>query len=325
MQASYGIRNFGCGQGVERLLSLLLIAVFGSQAIAAPDARRAVVLTSDCGCEVDDQWAVAHLALSPEIDLKGVVTTHAPNLAQPAAETSARTVREVLAQLHFQPVPPVIAGSSEPLGDKTKPRLNPGVTFLLDQARGHSADDRLVVLIIGAATDVASALLADPTLADRITIVAMGFDGWPEGKDPWNVKNDVRAWQVVLESKAPIVVGDATVTKRRLQMTPEKARALFRGDAAAGSFLATSLEAWLGENGKIAESVTGSPASWPIWDEVVTAYLLGLTKTETHPRPALRDDLTFDHAAARGTITWITEIDTDRLWADLVAKLGRAK
>ena len=93
----------------------------------------------------------------------------------------------------------MIAGSSRPLEGDT-PRPTPGVEFLIDQARGRSADDRLVVVVLGAATDVASALLIDPTLADRITIVAMGFDGWPEGRDPWNVKNDVRAWRVLLES-----------------------------------------------------------------------------------------------------------------------------
>jgi hypothetical protein len=134
----------------------------------------------------------------------------------------------------------------------------------------------------------------------------------------------VKAWQVLLESKAPIVVGDAAVTKHHLQMTTAKARDLFKGEAERGAFLADILESWLAKNGAIAESVGGSSTSWPIWDEVVTAYLLGLTKSESYPRPNLRDDLTFDHAQPRGTITWITSIDAARLWEDLVAKLGRA-
>jgi inosine-uridine nucleoside N-ribohydrolase len=306
-------------------VAMLLIGLFSAPALAASAARRQVVLTTDCGAEVDDQWALAHLALCPEIELLGVVTTHAPNLAQPAAESSARVAREVLAHLHLHPTPRVIAGSSEPLADKTHPRLNDGVAFLREQARAHSPDDRLIVLIIGPATDVASALLADPAFGDRIAIVAMGFDGWPEGRDPWNVKNDVKAWQLVLESSAPIVVGDARVTKRHLQMGTQKARSLFQGGEESGSFLATLLDDWLAKNGPMAESVTGSRSSWPIWDEVVTAYLLGLTKTETRPRPRLRDDVTFDHSQPRGTITWITEIDTAGLWDDLVAKLSRVR
>jgi inosine-uridine nucleoside N-ribohydrolase len=198
------------------------------------------------------------------------------------------------------------------------------VDFLIEQARGHTKDDRLIVLVIGAATDVASALLTDPSLADRIAVVAMGFDAWPAGGDPWNVKNDVKAWQVLLESRAPIVVGDVAVTRRDLAMTPARARRLFDGRGEPGPTLIKSLEEWLARNGKLAEKLTGSPGTWPIWDEVTTAYLLGLTRTETHPRPRLRDDLTFDHSRPQGTIEWATAIDRDRLWDDFVRKIRRA-
>ena len=47
------------------------------------------VLLTDCGAEADDQWALAHLALSPAVGLRGVVTSHAPSLKKPAAPTAA--------------------------------------------------------------------------------------------------------------------------------------------------------------------------------------------------------------------------------------------
>ena len=182
---------------------------------------RPVVVSTDCGAEVDDQWALAHLALSPRVALKGVVTTHSPNLKAPAA---AKVAREVFARMMVAEPPPVVAGSSEPLGRDGKPREGPGVRFLIDAAKGHSGDDRLTVVMIGAATDVASALLIDPTWADRVQIVAMAFEGWPEGGDPWNVKNDVRAWQVVMDSRVPLVVGDAKITRKRLIQTADSAQ-----------------------------------------------------------------------------------------------------
>jgi inosine-uridine nucleoside N-ribohydrolase len=151
----------------------------------------------------------------------------------------------------------------------------------------------------------------------------MGFDAWPEGGDPWNVKNDVRAWQVLLASRAPIVVGDTAVCRRPLAMTPARARALFPGEQEPGSTLVSLLESWLARNAKLAASETGSPESWPIWDEVTVAHLLGFTRVETRPRPTLRDDRIFDHSRPQGTIGWITAIDADRLWADLAAKAGR--
>lgn len=306
------------------MLFALLTSLACSDTGAAPLRRLPLVLTTDCGAEVDDQWALAHLALSRELDLKGIVTTHAPNLAPPAAETSARAAVALLDVIDPEARPPVIAGSSRPLeGDKPHP--NPGVEFLIDQARGRSGDDRLVVVILGAATDVASALLTDATYADRITIVAMGFDGWPEGNDSWNVTNDVRAWRILLESSAPIVVGDAAVGKRDLMMTGARARNLLERGAEPGPTLANLLQSWLDKHGELARKVSGSSSTWPIWDEVTTAYLLGMTTSKTYPRPRLRDDMTFDHARPRGTITWITSVDAEALWADLVAKSDRTR
>ncbi|MEA2531482.1 MAG: hypothetical protein QOG89_3126 [Thermomicrobiales bacterium] len=285
--------------------------------------RRAVVLTTDCGTDMDDEWAVAHLSLSPEIDLRGIVTTHAPNLAAPAAETAARAVAQVLDRVSPPARPPVLCGGSEPLTDGKTPRPNPGVEFILDQARGRTADDRLVLLAIGAATDVASALLVDPSLADRIEVVAMGFDGWPGGSDGWNVKNDIPAWQTLMASRAPITVGAADVCIRRLTLTADQARTRLAGCGEGGEFLVGLLVDWLDREAQMARQVTGS-AAWPVWDEVVVAHLLGLTSSDAYPRPSLRDDMTFDHPAsadAAPPVRWITDLDTDRLWGDLTQKL----
>lgn len=303
--------------GCETMTSLVVSCLMATLA----SAPRPVVVTTDCGAEVDDQWALAHLALSPEVALKGVVTTHAPSLKPPAAESSARAAREVFAKMKIAGPPPIVAGSSEPLGRDGKPRDNAGVRLLLDAAKGHAADDRLTVVMIGAATDVASALLIDPTWADRVRVVAMAFDGWPDGGDPWNVKNDVRAWQVVIESRAPLVVGDAKVTRKSLVQTVESARR-FAAQGPRGAYLVGILKAFVAREPKLVESVSGRPGAWPIWDEVVVAYLLGMTEQEDRPRPALRDDRTFDHARSRGRITWITAIDAERSWNDLAAKLA---
>ena len=292
-----------------------------------PLARRAVIVTTDCGAEMDDQWTLAQLALAPEFELRGIVTTHAPSLAAPAAETSAGVAREVLKHLPLKVRPPVFAGSSVALKSRSQPLPNQGVSFLLQQSRQYSSRHRLNILIIGAATDVASALLIDPTFGDRIKIIAMGFEKWPDGGDSWNVKNDVKAWQVLLESRVPITVGDAAVTLRDLAMTRQHARALFAQRGPAGLYLISFLSNWLDKNADFCQKVTGSRDTWPIWDQVTIAYLLGLTRSQNYPRPTLRDDMRFIHPPATSTganITWITAIDARRLWNHFTANLDRA-
>ena len=124
------------------------------------------------------------MALSPAFDLRAVVGAHAANLAAPAAETAAGHAREVLERIGVEKPPPVIAGSSLPLGDTTTPRESEGSRRLLREAKAFSPEQRLPVLVIGSATDVASALLVEPTVAERLDVVAMAFETWPEGGTP---------------------------------------------------------------------------------------------------------------------------------------------
>lgn len=277
---------------------------------------------------MDDQWALAHVALSSEVELSGVVTTHAPNLAHPAAQTAASCVGEVLAHVPIAHVPTVLAGSSVPLLRRA-PASNPGVDFILEESLRYSPDTRLVVLVLGAATDVASALLTDPSLSDRIEIIAMGFDGWPEGHDEFNVLNDVVAWQVLLQSRTPITIGDAAVSRQYLTMTPEYARNHLADCGSGGVYLIYLLEEWIENHGELVRAVTGAPNAWPVWDEVTVAHLLSFTSSTAYPRPTLESDLSFRHTssppiAPDQEIQWITHVNGIGLWRHLRKSLASA-
>ena len=277
-----------------------------------------VVVSSDCGCEMDDQWAIALLALSPTIDLRAVVSAHAPGLTPDANATQARAV---LDSLPIVRKPPVVAGSPGPIADRKTPRRGPGVDRLLAESKGFTRDRPLTIVMIGPATDVASALLIDPTLADRAAVVAMAFDGWPAGGDPFNVKNDVAAWQVVIDSPIPLTVADGAVTLRDLTVSRAEAQARFGGLGRTGEMLVAVLSRWLDRSAELVRRATGRPDAWPVWDVGAAAVPLGFAKVEQRPRPKLRDDRTFDHDHPSGTIGWVTAIEGDRLWADFAAKL----
>ncbi len=310
---------------VTRALRIIAtLAIWAACIFAAP---RPIVLITDCGADMDDQWALAHLVLSPEFDVRAVVTTHTgqyPILAAPAAETSARIAREVLDHIPSRSRPVVLAGSSVPLRSRIAIR-NAGVERILAESRNFNRQHRLTVIIIGAATDTASALLAEPAVAQRIEIVAMGFSGWPQGGDSFNVRNDPIAWQVILDSEVPVAIGDGSVTRRDLGLTSERAHALLDGTGNAGGYLAGLLDDWLAKQRSIVLQTTGDAKLWPVWDEVTVAYLLGMTKSERHDRPKLGADLKLDHSAKMGAITWITAIDASRLWTDLANRLRQAR
>jgi hypothetical protein len=85
------------------------------------------------------------------------------------------------------------------------------------------------------------------------------------------------------------------------------------------------LDDWLVVNDWMAKDCTGDPKFWPVWDEVVVAHLLGLTRWTTYPRPNLKSGPEFDHespATAGKTINWIDHIDETRLWQDFQSRLA---
>jgi inosine-uridine nucleoside N-ribohydrolase len=269
---------------------------------------------------MDDQWAIVHLALIPEIELAGVVTTHAMNIPAPAAEFTRNASQEVI-DLVGTVAPPVIAGSSVKLPDAVTPLPNAGTELIVAESRAHSPENRLVVLAIGAATDVASAILSDPTLTDRIEVLAMAFNGYPAGTDEWNVKNDVAAWQAILATDVPVTIGAAEVCIKELVLDPDQARDWLNDGGPLGEYLVRLLADFVEANGEFVAKVSGRPAAWPVWDEVVVAHLLGLTTVAQVTRPRLLDDMQFDLSAPNGTAGWITEVDSEALWRDLAARV----
>lgn len=284
-----------------------------------------VLLSTDVGAEMDDQWTIAHLTLQPRLNLLGIVTTHTPYLT---AHRSAEIANEVLSHLPVAEKPPVVPGSSTPLEGTDKPHRNEGIDFVIETVRRYSAHRPLTVLTIGAATDVASALLHDPSLAGSVRIVSMAFHSVDGGGREFNVQNDPKAWQVILDAPVPVTIGPADTCMRDLTMSLGQAQSLLSGCGEAGAYLVGLLRWWLEAQPKIVQGVTGRSDAWPIWDEITTAHLLGLTEIETLPRPYLRDNLDFEFAPRDGhpygTVGWVRNVQAQALWRDFVDQIRQA-
>ncbi|MBD3174943.1 MAG: hypothetical protein GF320_07170 [Armatimonadia bacterium] len=303
---------------MNMLLAAAILAAQGEGDNAMTiDAPIPVVISTDCGTDIDDAWTVAYAAVSPAIDLLGCIGNHAPNGI--SGQVARDNVVEVLADvLGMEEHPPVYAGADGPLPDPSTPLETDGVSFLVEVSRSFTSTSRLTVLVIGSHTDLASAILVDPGIVDRIRVVMMGFESWPGGGDGWNVKNDVPAARIVLESGVPLTVGPADVCIRRLSFTTESCREFIGDSGTAGEWLAEGFEAW-------PHRLDGDPPVWPIWDNIVIAHILGLTRTiETH-RPRLLDDLTFDHSDPSGQLTWVVDLDGDAMWHDFRACVEEAQ
>jgi purine nucleosidase len=285
-------------------------------------AKTPVLLSTDVGNEIDDQWAITYLLTNPDFDVQGIASAHAPSLPDPSAHATYRILVDVVEkQLGMAVHPPLLEGASAPLADTRTPQPSAALNFILETSRRYSPENRLTILTIGAATDVASALLQDPTVADRIQIVAMGFtDLSKDGGKEYNVENDPRAWQVILQSKAPVVIGAGNVCRANLSLSFQDAATMLSGHGQIGAWLWAEYEDWYFRHVKPLR-VNDFSKPWVIWDIVTLCYLEGMTQQKDVARPVLGDDLSFEPGKNNDQITWITKVDSARLWKDFLARI----
>jgi purine nucleosidase len=304
---------------VVQALALVLISLVRS---VAGLAKAQVILSTDVGNEIDDQWVVAYLLADPQdFNVLGIISAHAPTLPDPSARYTYMVLRdEVETRLDMVQHPPLFEGSSTALKNVETPEPNAGVDFIISSSKHFSSMHRLTILTIGAATDVASAILEDPSIAQRIRVVAMGFKNWPQGGDEFNVANDVHAWQAILNSQVPVVVGCGDVCRANLSLTLSQARNLISPHGPVGAWLWSEFQSWYYRFVKPLR-VDDFSRSWVIWDIITAAYVNGWTNQMSYPRPRLTDAMHFEQGTSGGRIIWITHVDTARLWADFISKL----
>ena len=304
--------------GLSFCFAVLFVVSTGVKSGAqTADARIPVVLSTDVGNEIDDQWAITYLLLQPRFEVLGVMSVHAPSISAPAGQTSYRILVDVVEnRLAMSTHPPLVEGGSLPMQDAKTPRTSPAVRFLIETSRRFTRDNRLTVLMIGAATDVASAILIDPSIVDRVRVVQMGFPD-EKGGEEFNIANDVHAVQAILDSKVPLVIGPGNVCRASLSLSLDQARAMLATRGAIGAWLWEEYQAWYYRAVKPLR-VDDFSKPWVIWDDIALAYVLGMTKQHTLPRPSMRDDMTFAQVNTDQTITWITDVDEERMWADFL-------
>jgi purine nucleosidase len=301
-----------------RLSSVLLLAA------SLAWSKTPVILSTDVGNEIDDQWAIAYMLLSGNFDVQGILSAQAPSLPAPSAHGSYKIlVDEVENRLAMREHPPLLEGSSLPLTSPTAAQDSDATHFLIDTSKPYSKDHRLTVLTIGAATDVASAILEDATIVDRIEVVAMGFTNLSnDGGKEFNVQNDPIAWRVILQSAVPVTIGSGDVCRAYLAMPFDKAAALL-AHGPIGAWLWQEYQEWYFRFVKPLR-VNDFSKPWIIWDIITLAYVEGKTTNEKVARPELGNDLSFNKGSDPSkTINWITAVDSAQLWKDFAESMSK--
>jgi len=173
--------------------------------------RRRLIIDTDAKNEADDQFAIVHALLSRTLHVEGLIAAHfGTDRTDRSMEESRAEIDLLLDLLGMADDVAVANGAPKALPDETTPIDSGGARMIIDAARKPGP---LFVAFLGPLTDMASALLLDPELAERdgLVVVWVGGEPYDTGnggpyaglhgeRGEFNLGNDVAAANVVLSS-----------------------------------------------------------------------------------------------------------------------------
>jgi purine nucleosidase len=245
---------------------------------------RPIVLDTDVGTDVDDAFAIALAARSPELDLRAVTTVYGD------VRLRARMAHKLLELLGSDDVP-VAAGIGQPLtpGKQVYWGGWEGKGFLTKSDDSRPLHDRMAVdlicdvlraspepvalVAIGPLTNIAAVLHQRPEVAPHIReIICMAGTIVP-GEDEWNVQCDPEAARIVLESGLPVKLGTRFIVNQP-RLTRAHRNVLATSEQPAVRALVSMLDLYLAEKRR---------DSTPMYDPVTLSMAFTDEYIQTEP------------------------------------------
>lgn len=168
--------------------------------------RKRVIIDTDAKNEADDQYAIVQAALTPSFDLRGMIAAQFGNTKYPETMLESRKELDLLHRLiGGTPSYPILNGAPTPIPDEKTPAPSEGAELIVAEAMRDDTDTPLYVAFFGPLTEMASALLMEPRIAERnVTVVWIGGAQYPDGGREYNLSNDVAAANVVFSSSVEL-------------------------------------------------------------------------------------------------------------------------
>ncbi|QIA08339.1 nucleoside hydrolase [Draconibacterium halophilum] len=202
---------------IKIVLALLAISI----TITGFAQKKTFIIDADTGNEMDDLYAIVRAFDNDEVKLQALISAHFnnPQLVTDSMWNSYSTKNINTLQLSqmenerllqecnrkYIPHPPgceKMVGYSWGYYEGAQIPQSGGVDFIIEMAQKASPENKLNMVCLGAVTNVAAAILTEPSIAKNIRLYAltMKYDlekkVW--NKNSFNARNDLNALDIVL-------------------------------------------------------------------------------------------------------------------------------
>jgi hypothetical protein len=142
--------------------------------------RSRVLYVNDLSGDPDGFFATVHQILTPTAQLRGIIGTDAGGKGETAARSTA-LAEEILQLMDKQGQISVFEGAPNRIAQAGTPVRSAGTQAIIDEAMRADTKLPLYVAVGGGLTEVASAVMLEPRIASRFTLVWIGGDALPNG------------------------------------------------------------------------------------------------------------------------------------------------
>ncbi len=289
----------------------------------APSKKVDVVIDSDAYNEIDDQFAIAYLLKSPEqADVKAIYAAPFTNDNSTGPEDGMlKSYDEIHKLLKFMNMKvDVFRGSTEYLKSKDIPIISDAALDLVARAKNYTPDEPLYVVCIAAITNIASALIIDPSIAENIVLVWLGGHGRDfHDTNEFNMSQDVVGANVVFDALMPMIQIPCRGVSNGIRISRPELEYWFLGKNELCTYLAKNT---IEDTEKYYADRAWSRS---MWDSCAVAWIFNKDHLMMAPKfvhaPNVSHDLKYIDNPAGKPMAYVYYIHRDIVITDMIRKL----
>ncbi len=268
-------------------------------------AQRDIIIDADTGNEVDDFYALARILLEPTVNIIALNAAHWQTshwAIENTMENSHRLNQQLLGEMGLSLK--TNRGAMARMYDWGDRAQHSAAAYeIIKQAK---ANENVIILVLGALTNVASAVYIEPTIAEKLEVFWLGttmdFEKGVLKRDDFNPLMDPYALDYLLNSKVAMNIMPISVAvKMEIGFDTLNNKI---GSHFLGKFL---MNRWT-------THLDGSRKSRVLWDlALITAFI--------HPELATAKQIMTSKDSGNREITFYTQIDADAIYEDFYKTL----
>ncbi len=169
--------------------------------------RIPLIIDTDTANEIDDLYALVRAINEPKFNLLAISSSqfHTSPIATDHSVLESQQINEDIVRIMRRDDIALPLGSNTPIPDAVTPASSPASRYIVQQAHQLPEHEKLNIAILGSCTNVASAILEDPTIISKLSLHYIGF--WHDpiantyNKKEFNTGNDPIATNLLLNTE----------------------------------------------------------------------------------------------------------------------------